>query len=90
MNNNFNTDGFNERNNYIRNSVDSNMLKKNPMKSLDNSLAKMRIDENRPDIKSYDSKGNVNDNIVITKESMIGNIERAKMNLNNLKKNNFK
>lgn len=90
MNNNFNTDGFNERNNYIRNSVDSNMLKKNPMKSLDNSLAKMRIDENQPDIKSYDSKGNVNDNIVITKEAMIGNIERAKMNLNNFKKNNFK
>lgn len=46
---NFNTDGFNERTNYIYNSNDKRKLN-NMSHNYDNSLVNMRINENKPDI----------------------------------------
>lgn len=54
--NKYNTDGFNERNNYIHNELDKNKK----IKSYDNSFVKMRINENKPDIKTS-SNNNVTD-----------------------------
>ena len=55
---NFNTDGFNERTNYISNANDINRLKKMGTNNIDNSVVKMRIEENKPDIKTatFDKK----------------------------------
>lgn len=43
---NYNTDGFNERTNYIHNQNDLNKLKNNP-NNFDNSFAKMRAEERK-------------------------------------------
>ena len=44
---NYNTDGFNERTNYIHNSNDLNRLNANETSNFDNSFAKMRSEERR-------------------------------------------
>lgn len=62
---NFNTDGFNERSNYIHNQNDVNRLKMGKSHHYDNSLARMRIAENKPDIKT------VNRTISITNPTKI-------------------
>lgn len=43
----YNTDGFNERMNYIFNSNDQNKLAKNGPSNVDSSFAKMRVDERK-------------------------------------------
>lgn len=53
-------DGFNERKSYINNNNDLNRMDKNV--TFDNSLSQMRIEENKPDIKTVDTtlKDNTN------------------------------
>ena len=43
----YNTDGFNERSNFIHNSNDMNKLQKNGPSNFDNSFAQMRMEERR-------------------------------------------
>ncbi len=52
--NKYNTDGFNERSNYIHNELDKNKKFNN----FDSSFAKMRINENKPDIKISNTEKN--------------------------------
>ena len=63
---NFNTDGFNNRTNYIQNSNDKNRLNKTGPSNIDNSFAKMRVEENKPDIKTVDTS------LTFTKEESRG------------------
>ena len=97
---NYNTDGFNERTNYIHNSNDMNRLKNNPNK-FDNSFAKMRTDERRNLVTTTnqdqvlvteEARGN-KDNFLIRNNNM--NRVNAKPNMNNpvsnaLNRNMFK
>lgn len=48
MNNNFNTDGFNERHIYIHNELDKNKK----IQNIDNSFVKMKVNENKPNIET--------------------------------------
>ena len=56
---NYNTDGFNERTNFIHNSNDLNRSKSNP-KSFDTSVVEMKISENKADIKTYNKNESLN------------------------------
>lgn len=56
MNFNFNTDGFNERTNYIHNANDINRLKQNGNSDFDNSFAKMRVEENKNNVETTKSE----------------------------------
>ena len=47
---NFNTDGFNERTNFINNANDMNRLNKMVPSNIDSSFAQMKISENKPDV----------------------------------------
>ena len=49
----FNVDGFNERTTYIHNSNDRNRLKKSKLVRHDSSFAKMKVNENRPTVRTY-------------------------------------
>ena len=80
---NFNTDGFNERTNYIHNSNDLNRLKDNP-NSFDNSFAKMRTEERR-DLVETTNKDNV-----VTVEEAKGNKENFIVRNNNMMNANAK
>ena len=51
---NYNTDGFNERTVYIHNSNDKNRLNDDAIH--DSSFAKMKIDENKPDMQTANSE----------------------------------
>jgi len=82
--NNYNTDGFNERNNYIRNANDMNRLNQNGPSNFDNSFAKMRVNENRPDIKTVE----VNHEIII--EETRGNRENFVVRNANMRNFNVK
>ena len=66
---NFNTDGFNERTNFINNANDKNRLNKMGPSNSDSSFAKMKINENKPDIQT------VNTDKTILKEEARGNRE---------------
>ena len=84
---NYNTDGFNDRSIYIHNNVDKNKAKT----TFDNSFAKMRSEERKPDIIT------ANHDRVIECESAKGNKENfvvmnnALRNIqNNMKNNMFK
>lgn len=55
---NYNTDGFNERTNFIHNSNDLNKSKVNP-KRFDTSFAEMKVRENKSDVKTYNSDKNL-------------------------------
>lgn len=80
---NYNTDGFNNRSIYIHNSLDAN--KKAP--KFDNSFAKMRSDERRPDIST------ANHDKTFISESAKGNKENfVVMNnaLRNMQNNMFR
>lgn len=52
---NYNTDGFNERHNYICNANDQNRLNKMGPSNLDSSVVKMKIDENKPTIETVNN-----------------------------------
>ncbi len=98
---NYNTDGFNDRNIYIRNSNDKNRLRENGPSNLDGSFAKMRVEENKPDVKTvnrdksetnYEVRGN-RENFVIMNNNMRN--ANVKTNSNNpvsnaLNRNMFK
>ena len=52
----YNVDGFNERTNYIKNANDKRILNTNSKLGInvnhDNSFAQMKVNENKPDIKT--------------------------------------
>ena len=52
----YNSDGFNERTIYIKNSVD----KRTNLKKVDSSFVKMRVEENKPDVKTVEHNNIVN------------------------------
>lgn len=74
---NYNTDGFNERTNFINNSNDRNRLSK-MSHNYDNSLAKIRINENRPNIQT------VNHDKIISVEEVRGLKENFIIRNNNI------
>lgn len=83
---NYNTDGFNERHNYISNQTDMNRLKKNGPSNFDNSLAKMHMDENKPNINTVNNdKRFIKEEVKGSKENFIlrnKNIMNANKNIN--------
>lgn len=80
---NYNTDGFNERTIYINNANDRNRLNKMGPSNIDSSFAKMKIEENRPDIKTVDTNSNVE---II--EEVRGNRENFILRNNNMRNAN--
>ena len=76
---NFNTDGFNERTNYIHNSNDMNRLKKNGPNNFDNSFAQMKSRERRPDLET------TNQDKTILKEDVRGSRDNFVLMNNNLR-----
>ena len=83
---NYNTDGFNERNVYIHNSLDRNRINNSKPVHYDNSLTKMIMDDNKPDIhtaeQEYDSSN------AEIKQTEIDNKLLRDINLNNMIRNN--
>jgi len=75
---NYNTDGFNERRIYINNANDKNKLNKMGPSNIDNSFAKMKVAENKPDIDT------VNNDKVIVPEEVRGNRENFLLRNNNM------
>lgn len=98
---NFNTDGFNERMNYINNSNDMNRINRMGPSNSDSSFAQMKINENKPNVETIDTdkvivceeaKGN-KENFVLRNYNM-NNVNR-RVNPNNpvnnaMRNNNFK
>ena len=86
---NFNTDGFNERTNYIHNSNDVNRVKLNEASNIDSSFAKMKMDERKANIQTVvtdktfikeDVSGSKDDFIIRNNNMMNAN---RKINSNN-------
>jgi len=86
---NYNTDGFNNRSNYIHNNNDINRLNKMEPSNIDSSVAKMRIHENKPDIKTVSFEKKIikqevrgsKDNFVLRNSNMVN--ANRKVNSNN-------
>ena len=55
---NYNTDGFNERSNFIHNSNDLNKSRMHP-KKVDTSISQMKVTENKSDVKTYNEDSNI-------------------------------
>lgn len=96
----YNTDGFNDRSVYIHNCNDKNKLS-GMSSSYDNSLAKMRIDENKPEIDTvnhdktivYEEVKGSKNNFVLRNNNMLNaNLRRNPNNpvANAMNKNIFK
>ena len=81
---NFNTDGFNERTTYIRNSNDINNLQNNGPSNFDNSFAKMRSEERRDLVTTTDQDK------VFVEEEVRGNKENFLLRNNNMRNFNSK
>lgn len=81
---NYNTDGFNERTNYIHNSNDLNRLKSNGTSNFDNSFAQMRTEERRNLVET------TNQDEVIVLEEVRGNKENFLLRNNNMNRVNTK
>lgn len=81
---NFNTDGFNERTNYIHNSNDKNRLGKNSANSFDNSFAQMRVDERKTIVETTNQ-----DKIFIEKD-VRGNKDKFLLRNNSMRQVNLK
>ena len=87
---NFNTDGFNERTIYIKNANDLNRVKQMNSKRLDNSIIKMRINENKPNIRSSNNKTILSQEAKGKRENFvfrnynINNVNRQSKDLNNI------
>lgn len=79
---NYNTDGFNERTNYIHNSNDINRLKKNGPSNFDNSFAKMRAEEHKSDVET------TKQDAVITTEETRGSKDNFVIRNNNMRNAN--
>lgn len=80
----FNTDGFNERINYINNSNDMSKLKQNGPNNIDNSFARMRVEERRNMVETTN-----HDSIIVPKE-IRGNKENFLIMNNNINRTNAK
>lgn len=80
---NFNTDGFNERTNYIHNSNDLNKLKQNKI-SFDNSFAQMNVESHKNDVET------VKNDQEFVKEEVRGNKENFVLRTNNMRNANVK
>lgn len=86
---NFNTDGFNERTNFINNANDKNRLNRMGPSNADSSVAKMKISENKPDIQTINTDKTIlkeeargtKENFLLRNNSMM-NVNR-KVNPNN-------
>ena len=81
---NYNTDGFNERTNYIHNSNDINKLNSSGTSNFDNSFAQMRIDERRNLVETTNQ-----DKVVVTEE-VRGNRDNFLLRNNNMRQANVK
>lgn len=81
---NYNTDGFNERTNYIHNSNDMNRLKKEGPSNFDNSFAQMRVDERKNLVET------TNQDKVIVTEEVRGNQDNFVLRNNNMRNVNVK
>lgn len=81
--NNYSTDGFNERSNFIHNSNDKKRLS-NMNSNYDNSLVGMRIKENMPDVKTSSS-----DNVTINNYDKMDKTILNNAKMNNLNKPNL-
>ena len=81
---NFNTDGFNERTNYIHNSNDLNRLKNNGPSNFDNSFAQMRTEERKNLVET------TNQDQVFIEEEVRGNKENFLIRNNNMNRVNAK
>ena len=79
---NYNTDGFNERTNYIYNANDMNRLKEQGPSNFDNSLAKMRVDERKNLVET------TNQDKVIVVEEVRGNKDNFILRNNNMRQAN--
>ena len=53
---NYNTDGFNDRSIYINNANDRSRIEKNGPSNIDSSVVQMKIDENKPEVNTYEEK----------------------------------
>lgn len=80
---NYNTDGFNDRSIYINNANDKNRLNKMGPSNIDNSFVKMKMDENKPDIKTVDTR-----NSIERIEEVRGNRENFILRNNNMRNAN--
>ena len=80
----FNTDGFNERTNYIHNSNDLNKLKSNGTSNFDNSFAKMRSEERRNIVET------TNQDKVLVTEEVRGNKDKFILRNNNMRQANVR
>ena len=81
---NYNTDGFNERTNYIHNSNDLNKLNTNGPSNFDNSFAKMRSEERRDLVQT------VNHDKVEVVEETRGSRDNFILRNNNMRQANVK
>ena len=84
MNFNFNTDGFNERTNYIHNANDMNKLKQNGPSNFDNSFSKMKVEENKSNIETTKSE------VIFVKEEASVNRDNFIVRTNNMRNVNAK
>lgn len=81
---NYNTDGFNERTNYIHNANDINKLNSNGPSNFDNSFAQMRTDERRNLVETTNQ-----DKILVTEE-VRGNKDNFLLRNNSMRQANAK
>lgn len=82
---NYNTDGFNERTNFIHNANDKNRLSNMENSSnLDSSFAQMKIAENKPNIET------ANADVTILKEEVRGAKENFIVRNHNMMNANVK
>lgn len=79
---NYNTDGFNERTNYIHNSNDLNRLKSNGAGNFDNSFAQMKAEERKNLVET------TNQDQIIVPEEAKGNKENFLLRNNNMNRIN--
>lgn len=81
---NFNTDGFNERTNFIHNSNDKSRLNKMSSNKQDSSFVKMKISKNQTNLEI------VNKDIQISKHEISGTRESFVLRNNNMRNANTK
>ena len=81
---NYNTDGFNERTNYIHNSNDINKLNSNGPSNFDNSFAQMRVEERKNLVET------TNQDKIEVAEEVRGSRENFLLRNNNMRQANAK
>ena len=96
---NYNTDGFNDRSVYIHNSNDKSRIAKNGPSNIDSSVVQMRMDENKPDVKTVQTEQSIyiqetkgdKENFVLRNYNMRNSNPKIKPNnpVNNAMNRNF-